>query len=134
MNVTLTVFTAEVDVKVDEKLSAELRRSTKKNPPSRLKYSLIYVGVSLCCIRPQKLINSRVKMGKDEYDRSLSHEQNQSTAIGSIFRGLRADLDGLVILLLILIVSTDLPQGRRIHESSLFVPTSLFSTSCSSLF
>lgn len=45
MNVTLTVFTAEVDVKVDKKLSAELLRSTKKNPPARLKYDLIYVGI-----------------------------------------------------------------------------------------
>ena len=47
MNVTLTVFTADVDVRVDAKLSAELFRSTKKNPRSQLKYSLIYVGVSL---------------------------------------------------------------------------------------
>lgn len=47
MNVTLTVFTAEVDVKVDKKLSAELLRSTKKNPPARLKYDLIYVGASM---------------------------------------------------------------------------------------
>lgn len=45
MSVTLTVFTAEVDVKVDKKLSAELLRSTKKNPPARLKFDLIYVGV-----------------------------------------------------------------------------------------
>jgi hypothetical protein len=45
INVTLTIFTAEVDVKVDKKLSAELLRSTKKNPPSRLKYDLIYVSV-----------------------------------------------------------------------------------------
>lgn len=45
MNVTLTVFTANVDVKVDKKLSAELVRSTKKNPPARLTYDLIYVGV-----------------------------------------------------------------------------------------
>ena len=47
MNVTLTVFTAEVDVKVDKKLSAELLRSTKKNPPVHLKYDLIYVSVSM---------------------------------------------------------------------------------------
>lgn len=47
INVTLTVFTAEVDVKVDKKLSAELLRSTKKNPPVRLEYNLIYVGLSV---------------------------------------------------------------------------------------
>jgi hypothetical protein len=42
--VDLTVFSAEVDVTVDEKLSGELHRCMKKNPPSKLKYSLIYVG------------------------------------------------------------------------------------------
>jgi len=47
VNVALTVFTAEVDVKVDKKISAELLRSTKKNPPARLTYDLIYVGISM---------------------------------------------------------------------------------------
>lgn len=47
MNVVLTVFTADVDVKVDKKLSAELLRSTKKKPPAWLKYDLIYVSVSI---------------------------------------------------------------------------------------
>lgn len=47
-NVTLTVFTAEVDVNVDKKLYAELLRSTKKKPPVRLKYHLIYVGACRC--------------------------------------------------------------------------------------
>ena len=40
----LTVFSAEVDVKVNEKLSKELIRCTTKELPSRLKYSLVYVG------------------------------------------------------------------------------------------
>ena len=39
----LTIFTAEVDVELSEKLSVELRRSTKKNPPRELKYEFIYV-------------------------------------------------------------------------------------------
>jgi len=42
-SVVLTIFTAEVDVKLSEKMSAELHRSTKKNPPRALKYELIYV-------------------------------------------------------------------------------------------
>jgi hypothetical protein len=41
--VVLTIFTAEVDVKLSQKISAELHRSTKKNPPRALKYELIYV-------------------------------------------------------------------------------------------
>lgn len=42
--VDLTVFTAEVDVTVNEELYNELNRCTKKRPPSCLKYSLIYVS------------------------------------------------------------------------------------------
>ena len=42
-SVALTIFAAEVDVKLSQKMSAELRRSTKKNPPCALKYELIYV-------------------------------------------------------------------------------------------
>ena len=42
--IDLTVFAAEVKVELDKKLSAELLRSTKKQPPSRLKYGLIYVS------------------------------------------------------------------------------------------
>lgn len=43
-SVVLTIFTAEVEVKLSQKISAELHRSTKKNPPRALKYELIYVG------------------------------------------------------------------------------------------
>jgi hypothetical protein len=42
-SVVLTIFTAEADVKLSQKISAELHRSTKKNPPRTLKYELIYV-------------------------------------------------------------------------------------------
>jgi len=43
-NIVLTIFTANVDVRLDKKMSEELLRSTKKNPPSRLRYELIYVS------------------------------------------------------------------------------------------
>jgi len=42
-SVMLTIFAANVDVELDPKLKAEIRRSTKKNPPCVLKYELIYV-------------------------------------------------------------------------------------------
>ena len=42
-SVVLTIFTAEVEVKLSQKISVELHRSTKKNPPRALKYELIYV-------------------------------------------------------------------------------------------
>ena len=43
-SVVLTIFTAGVDVKLSQKISTELLRSTKKNPPRALKYELIYVS------------------------------------------------------------------------------------------
>lgn len=46
-SVTLSVFAADVDVRLDKKISSELYRSTKKNPPSKLKYELIYVCIAL---------------------------------------------------------------------------------------
>ena len=43
-SIVLTIFTADVEVKLSQKVSAELLRSTKKNPPRALKYELIYVS------------------------------------------------------------------------------------------
>lgn len=45
-SVVLHIYSAEVDVRLDKKMVAELQRSTKKNPPSRLRLDLIYVGIS----------------------------------------------------------------------------------------
>jgi hypothetical protein len=42
--VTLSVFTANVDVQLEAKMASELQRSIKKNPPSKLKYDLVYVS------------------------------------------------------------------------------------------
>jgi len=44
-SVVLTIFVANVDVRLNKKMTAELQRSTKKNPPSRLRYELIYVSL-----------------------------------------------------------------------------------------
>ena len=41
--VVFTIFAADADVELSPKLSAEIRRSTKKNPPPALEYALIYV-------------------------------------------------------------------------------------------
>lgn len=42
--VVLAVFSAQVDVKLDDSTRRELLRATKKNAPSRMKYELIYVS------------------------------------------------------------------------------------------
>lgn len=43
-SIILSVFSAEITVKLNSKLSSEIHRSTKKNPPSSMRYELIYVG------------------------------------------------------------------------------------------
>lgn len=45
-SIILSVFSADINVKLDLKLSSEIHRSTKKKPPSTMKYELIYVRPS----------------------------------------------------------------------------------------
>ena len=45
-SVALSIFTADVNVRLDQKLKSELHRSTKKNPPTKMRLELIYVKVS----------------------------------------------------------------------------------------
>lgn len=100
----LTVFTAEVDVNTIEKLSKELNRCTKKNPPSRLKYSLIYTD-------------------KDEYDQNHINEQKHLRDFPSPFRGLRADLDGATSTRVFIGHATAQTTGIGGHMASHFIPT-----------
>ncbi|KAI6027972.1 hypothetical protein PISMIDRAFT_91498 [Pisolithus microcarpus 441] len=102
--VDLVVFTAEVDVSVNEKLSRELNRCMRKNPPSRLKYSLIYTG-------------------KVEYDQSYINEQEHHHESLSPFRGLRADLDGATHTRVFIGHATAQTTGIGGHMASCFIPT-----------
>ena len=46
-NIVLTIFAANVDVRLGKEMTGKLLRATKKNPPSRLLYELIYVSVTV---------------------------------------------------------------------------------------
>ncbi|KAF8070283.1 hypothetical protein FPV67DRAFT_1486835 [Lyophyllum atratum] len=96
-SVSLSIFSVDVDVRLNKKIAAELHRSTKKNPPTRLKYELIYTA-------------------KDEYDASIKEDEQQSSSTGSIFQGLRADLDGLGH-------ATGQTTGLGGHMATRFIPT-----------
>lgn len=103
-SVVLTIFAAEVDVRLDKKMTAELLRSTKKNPPSRLRYELIYTG-------------------KDEYDSSVKAEERAAYATGSVFQGLRADLEGTGSARVFIGHSTGQTTGIGGHMATRFIPT-----------
>jgi Protein of unknown function (DUF3684) len=94
-NIVLTIFTANVDVRLDEKMAGELARATKKNPPSRLRYELIYVSFTVIN-HILKMVLNLAKTGKDEYDSSVRAEEESAYTTGSVFQGLRADLEGFV--------------------------------------
>ncbi len=90
-SVAMSIFSADVDVRLDKKLSAELHRSTKKNPPSKLKYELIYVSTYkiIFCIET----DCHVRL--ERMNTMLASNRTQRMR-NSIFQGLRADLDGYV--------------------------------------
>ncbi|KAG6820876.1 hypothetical protein H0H93_010220 [Arthromyces matolae] len=103
-SVSLSIFSAEVDVTLGKKIAGELYRSTKKNPPTKLKYELIYTA-------------------KDEYDASKKEEELYPATTGSIFQGLRADLEGSGATRLFIGHATGQTTGIGGHMAARFIPT-----------
>ncbi|KAI0371771.1 hypothetical protein BV20DRAFT_1016624 [Pilatotrama ljubarskyi] len=103
-NVVLSIFAADIVVKLDQKMVAELNRSTKKNPPTRMKYELIYTG-------------------KAEYDASKSEDEKHGRRTGSVFQGLRADIDGTGQAKVFIGHATGQTTGIGGHMSARFIPT-----------
>jgi hypothetical protein len=95
LNIVLTIFAANVAVRLDKKMAGELLRATKKNPPSRLRYQLIYVSSTVVNIFSKGVLTV-AQTGKDEYDSNVSAEEHAAYTTGSVFQGLRADLEGFV--------------------------------------
>lgn len=93
-NVLLSVFAVDINVKLDEKMRQELQRATKKNPPGKMRLELIYVSV----LRKKCVLGNSdgatLQTGKDEYDASKKEDSRHSEDTGSIFQGLRADIEG----------------------------------------
>ncbi|KAJ7594698.1 hypothetical protein C8J56DRAFT_927422 [Mycena floridula] len=103
-SVTLSIFSAEADVRLNKKVAAELLRSTKKKPPPAIKYELIYTA-------------------KDEYDASKKEDEALTFATGSIFQGLRADLEGTGSARVFIGHATGQTTGLGGHMAARFIPT-----------
>ncbi|KAI0279555.1 hypothetical protein BGY98DRAFT_1096042 [Russula aff. rugulosa BPL654] len=102
-SVVLNIFAANVDVRLNKKMTAELLRSTLKKPPSRLRYELIYTG-------------------KEEYDSSIETEV-AAYATESVFQGLLADLEGTGSTRIFIGHSTGQTTGIGGHMATRFIPT-----------
>ncbi|KAH9901111.1 hypothetical protein C8Q73DRAFT_742765 [Cubamyces lactineus] len=103
-NVMLSIFAADIAVKLDQKMISELNRSTKKNPPTRMKYELIYTG-------------------KAEYDASKGEDEKHGRTTGSVFQGLRADIEGTGQAKVFIGHATGQTTGIGGHMSARFIPT-----------
>ncbi|KDQ54066.1 hypothetical protein JAAARDRAFT_409896 [Jaapia argillacea MUCL 33604] len=103
-NVVLAIWSAEVDVKIDKKMAGELYRSTKKNVPPRVRVDLIYTG-------------------KAEYDESVKEDEKYPYATGSVFQGLRADLEGTGSAHVFIGHATAQTTGIGGHMATRFIPT-----------
>ncbi|KAF9264248.1 hypothetical protein L218DRAFT_958669 [Marasmius fiardii PR-910] len=102
--VSLSIFTAQASTRLDGKIAAEIHRSTKKKPPATLKYDLIYTA-------------------KDQYDASKKEDEAIPYATGSVFQGLRADLEGTGAARIFIGHATAQTTGVGGHMSSRFIPT-----------
>ncbi|KAG9312490.1 hypothetical protein JVU11DRAFT_6877 [Chiua virens] len=97
--VDLSMFTADVTANVNDEASKELFRCMKKEPPTKLEYSLIY-------------------------DDHRSHSQeNQPHEDKSILQGLRADLNGARHTRIFIGHATTQTTGIAGHMASRFIPT-----------
>ncbi|KZT69065.1 hypothetical protein DAEQUDRAFT_751065 [Daedalea quercina L-15889] len=103
-SVMLSIFSADVLVKLDQKLRSELHRSTKKNPPTNMSLHLIYTG-------------------KDEYDASRKDDEKQPEKTGSVFQGLRADIEGIGSARIFIGHATSQTTGIAGHMAARFIPT-----------
>ncbi|KAF7792228.1 hypothetical protein EIP86_003262 [Pleurotus ostreatoroseus] len=103
-SVVLAVFAADVDVNLDDRMKRELLRATKKNAPHKMRYELIYTG-------------------KDEYDASRKEDEQYPHATGSVFQGLRADMDGTGTGRVFIGHSTGQTTGIGGHMAARFIPT-----------
>lgn len=103
-SVVLLIFTAGIAVRLDQKLRSELNRATKKNPPTTMRLELIYTG-------------------KDEYDASRKEDDRQPASTGSVFQGLRADIEGAGAAKVFIGHSTGQTTGLAGHLAARFIPT-----------
>ncbi|CAE6531048.1 unnamed protein product [Rhizoctonia solani] len=102
--VQLSIYAAEVSVRLDSRMNTELERATKKKPPSTSTYQLIYTG-------------------KDEYDASKREDEKEFKDTGSVFQGLRADLDGTGHAHVFIGHATAQTTGIGGHVAARFIPT-----------
>ncbi|KAI0077558.1 hypothetical protein K474DRAFT_1750473 [Panus rudis PR-1116 ss-1] len=103
-NVALAVFSIDIDVSLDDRMRKELLRATKKSPPNKTRLELIFTG-------------------KEQYDASMKEDEQELDRTGSIFQGLRADIEGVGQARIFIGHTTGQTTGLGGHLSGRFIPT-----------
>ncbi|KAF8629109.1 hypothetical protein AX17_005695 [Amanita inopinata Kibby_2008] len=100
----LSIYSADVEVTLEQKMIKALHRSTLKDPPNKLRYELIHTA-------------------KDEYDAAKAEDAKYADKTMSIFHGLRADLEGLGMAHIFIGHATAQTTGIGGHMAAHFIPT-----------
>ncbi|CDZ96200.1 Transcription factor Opi1 [Phaffia rhodozyma] len=102
----LNLIAADAKVGISQAFGKEMERAMKKQPPSRTKVVLVWTS-------------------KDEWDAAEKEGENEKEGTGenSIFRGLRADLEGQGLAKIFIGHATGQTTGIGGHISGRFIPT-----------
>ncbi|KDQ10617.1 hypothetical protein BOTBODRAFT_68536 [Botryobasidium botryosum FD-172 SS1] len=103
-SIQLTVFSASIDVRVDRRTTEELIRATKKKPPARCIYQLLYMGKMDC-----------------DFDGDEEVTSNHWTS--SIFQDLRTGVNSTGAARIFIGHATAQTTGMGGHVSARFIPT-----------
>lgn len=64
------------------------------------------------------MVLTSAQTGKDEYDSSIKMEEKAAYATGSVFQGLRADLEGFVTSLIVIVM---IDPSNRTGSARIFI-------------
>ena len=87
LNIVLTIFAANVAVRLDDKMAGELLRATKKNPPSRLRYELIYVSFTVIKNTPKSGFSLLLRQGRTNMTQASGRKRKRRMLLGACFKG-----------------------------------------------
>lgn len=108
-SLSLKIISADVQISVSKSFGVELERATKKPPPKRTAVSVVFTG--------------REAWDEGEHDLEKRDQDAEDKGEKSVFRGLRADLDGRGLSKVFIGHATGQTTGMAGHLSARFIPT-----------
>lgn len=117
-SLSLRIVAADVRVSVSRAFGVELERATKKPPPKRTSVALVFTGREAW-----EEGEASDGGGADGKARAADDDGEEGKGEKSVFRGLRADLDGRGLAKVFIGHATGQTTGMAGHLSARFIPT-----------